>query len=216
VERYQEGQGRVPSTSAEEGTAYSEQTVETMIQNLALEAAASDRYLADAAQIILALGIWAGLRPSEIIELKWEAVDLDLGTIRVRNSVVYGKERETTKTGKERIVYYLSPLAGHLRVWKAKTGNPTSGWVVRNSDDGPINLNTVSARVIGPNCAKHGIDWADNALASVKQKQPWSRAVPHSLLREPAGPLLRRSSRSGSSAPCHWGRSHSGQRGNVC
>ena len=37
--------------------------------------------------MFLAIGIWAGLRPSEIAALQWQSVDLDNATIHVRKAL---------------------------------------------------------------------------------------------------------------------------------
>ena len=163
--------GDVPAINAEEGVAYSEQTVEIMMQNLAVAAETSDRYLIDAAQIVLAIGIWAGLRPSEIVGLKWDAVDLDAGTITVRNAVVYGKERGTTKTGVARIVRYFDNLTGHLRAWKANPAAANAnGWVVPNEEGKVINMNSLSSRVIGPMCERtKAAEWEGNAFYALRR-----------------------------------------------
>ena len=149
----------VPSTSPEEGVAFSEREVETMINNLALNMSERERRSVELAQMVLAIGMWAGLRPSEIAALKFEDIDLDRGTIRVHSAHVYGKTKQNTKTGKDRVVFYLSPLAGRLRLWISEHQNSINGWLLENRDGNPINLNDLSARIIGPSCQKYGIDW---------------------------------------------------------
>lgn len=149
---------KAPSTSAEEGVAYSENEVETMISNLEGDIDGRKEASVKAAQVALGLSIWAGLRPSEICGLKWVNVDTDTGKITVKSAVVSRVEKGT-KTGKERIVTILSPLVPMLRRWKAACGNPTTGWVLQNRDGNPINMNDIGARIIGPNCGKAGIEW---------------------------------------------------------
>jgi integrase len=47
---------------------------------------------------------WTGLRTAEIFGLRWENVDLDTGYIRVKESLIRGKRKDSTKTGVERDV----------------------------------------------------------------------------------------------------------------
>src|SRR5438132_6517241 len=145
----------VPSTSPEEGVAFSEREVETMINNLALNMSERERRSVELAQMVLAIGMWAGLRPSEIAALKFEDIDLDRGTIRVHSAHVYGKTKQNTKTGKDRVVFYLSPLAGRLRLWISEHQHSINGWLLENRDGNPLNLHDLAARNIGPSCQKY-------------------------------------------------------------
>ena len=93
---------KMPKISAEKGVAYTETQVETMIANLDADLGGRSDDSVRAAQVALALGFWAGLRPSEMIALKWENVDVDMGTIKVCESVVTARirtGRRPTKTG---------------------------------------------------------------------------------------------------------------------
>jgi integrase len=128
----------VASVDPEEGAAYSE-LVETLIENLGLETTARNRRSIEMVQLVLAIGIWDGLRPSEIAALRYEDIDLDKGTILVFRGHVYGKTKPTTKTGKERLVYYLSPLAGRLRLWFSENQKTSiHEWLFENRDGNPF------------------------------------------------------------------------------
>jgi integrase len=52
------------------------------------------------AQLVLAIGIWAGLRPSEIAALRYEDIDLDKGTILVRRGHVYVRQNQAPRQAK--------------------------------------------------------------------------------------------------------------------
>jgi integrase len=161
----------VASVDPEEGAAYSELEVETLIENLGLETTARNRRSIEMAQLVLAIGIWAGLRPSEIAALRYEDIDIDKGTILVRRGHVYGKTKESTKTGKERVVYYLSPLAGRLRLWSSENQKISiHGWLFENHDGNPIHLNSLSRRIIAPIAKKYGtLHWENNAFYGARR-----------------------------------------------
>src|SRR5437867_1538103 len=158
-----------PAISAEQGAAYDQKTVEMMIANLEGDRTGRKDWSAQLAQGVLAVGIFAGLRPSEIAGLQWQSVDWDNRTITVRQAYVYGKEKATTKTGKERVVPYRDELHNILRAWWGASGSPESGWVFPNRDGNPVNMNDISARIIGPNCEKIGIDWKDDAYYALRR-----------------------------------------------
>jgi integrase len=59
----------------------------------------------------------AGLRPGEVIALRWGSVDIDGGTITVATQARKGYEGPT-KSGKARTVPVVPALAAELRAWK--------------------------------------------------------------------------------------------------
>jgi integrase len=162
---------KAPSVSAEQGVAYTEAQVVTMIRNLDSDLGGRKDVNVKAAQVALGLGFWAGLRPSEIIALKWENVDTNAGKITVCESIVYGVHAERTKTDVDRVVPYLSPLVPMLRAWKAACGNPTSGFVLQGRDGGVINMNSLSDRIIYPNCERNGLGdlWKGNCFYACRR-----------------------------------------------
>jgi integrase len=154
---------KLPSTPTEQGVAYTEAEVETIIRNLDLELGATNKPLVEArdtnirnAQIALALGFWAGLRPSEITALRWENVDVTVGTITVCASVVNGIHAKRTKTGENRVVTYLEPLIPILQAWHKRQGSPKSGLVIHR-DGEHVSLRHLSDNIIKPSCEKHGL-----------------------------------------------------------
>ena len=159
----------VAFVNAEQGEAFTEKDVETMIANLESDRNGRSDWNVQMAQCVLAVGIWAGLRPSEIAALQWQSVNLDDETITVRKAYVYGKEKATTKTGKERIVPFRDKLTPILKMWWGVNSSPESGWVFPNRDGNPVNMNTLSDRIIRPNCEKTGMIWKESAFYALRR-----------------------------------------------
>jgi integrase len=159
----------VPVIDAEQGEAFSEKEVEAMIANLDKDRNGRSDWNVQLAQCVLAVGIWAGLRPSEIAALQWQSVDLDNATIHVRKAYVYGKEKPTTKTGKDRVVPFRDKLTSVLRAWWETNERPESGWVFPNRDGNPVNMNILSDRIIRPNCETHKMNWEGYAFYALRR-----------------------------------------------
>jgi integrase len=159
----------VPVIDAEQGEAFSEKEVEAMIANLDKDRNGRSDWNVQLAQCVLAVGIWAGLRPSEIAALQWQSVDLDNATIHVRKAYVYGKEKPTTKTGKDRVVPFRDKLTSVLRAWWETNERPESGWVFPNRDGNPVNMNILSDRIIRPNCEAHKMNWEGYAFYALRR-----------------------------------------------
>jgi integrase len=153
--------GDAPSISAEQGPAATEKEIEIIISNLETERGGRDDWSVQLAQTALAVGIFAGLRPSELAGLTWDSIDIDNATMTIRRAHVYGKTKQTTKTGKNRTVHYDDKLTGILRAWKAVNGSPSTGWVFPNKDGNPVNMSSLIDRIIAPNCKKNGVEWND-------------------------------------------------------
>ncbi|MGP1561007.1 MAG: site-specific integrase [Helicobacteraceae bacterium] len=78
------------------------------------------------------VGFFAGMRLGEISALKWEDVDLTNNKILVRRAInSFGKE-DTTKTGAERLIDILPPVAQALKDQLARTGKFRSYVFYRN------------------------------------------------------------------------------------
>ena len=80
--------GNVPVIDAEQGEAFTEKEVEAMIANLEKDRNGKGDWNVQLAQTVLAVGIWAGLRPSETAALQWQSVDLTSATITVQKALV--------------------------------------------------------------------------------------------------------------------------------
>lgn len=76
---------------------------------------------------------YAGLRPEEALGLEWRHVRDD-GLV-VEQAVVLG-ERRQTKTGADRVVRLLRPLAQDLATWRMACGRPAAGKPVFPRRDG--------------------------------------------------------------------------------
>jgi len=158
-----------PATDAEQGEAFTEAEVEAMIANLEKDRNGRSDWNVQLAQTVLAVGIWAGLRPSEIAALQWQSVDLTQATVTIRKAYVYGKEKPTTKTGKDRIVPFRDKLTAVLKAWWETNQKPESGWVFPNRDGNPVNMNILSDRIIRPNCEKHEMNWDGYAFYALRR-----------------------------------------------
>lgn len=65
---------------------------------------------------------WTGLRPSEMMALRWEDVDLKKGTLRVRAAKVGGIEKAPKTKAGRRTVELLPPAQKALEAQRAMTG----------------------------------------------------------------------------------------------
>jgi integrase len=149
----------VPSLDAEQGEAFTERDVETMIARLGSSHTPENDLTVRTAQTVLAVGFWAGLRPSEVAALRWEAIDFEHETLTVREAYVYGRHKASTKTGRDRVVPFRDRLTPVLKSWWEANGRPQSGLVFSNRNGRPVNLNSLADRVIRPTCEKTGVSW---------------------------------------------------------
>ena len=155
-------QAKLPSVPTEQGVAYTEAEVETLVRNLDAELGSEKpgREARDAnirnAQISLLLGFFAGLRPSETEALDWSNVDVAAGTLKVCESTVTGVKAKRTKTGETRVVTYLEPLVPVLREWWKRQGSPKSGLVVHKNGE-PVSLKHLSDDIVRPAAEKAGL-----------------------------------------------------------
>lgn len=151
--------GNVPSLDAEQGEAFTEGDVETMIASLDAARTSENELTVRTAQTVLAVGFWAGLRPSEIAALRWEMVDFERETVAVTEAYVYGRHKPSTKTKRDRVVPFRDRLTPVLRAWWEASGRPESGLVFANRDGHAVNLNSLADRIIRPTCDTTDIPW---------------------------------------------------------
>lgn len=76
---------------------------------------------------MVALAAFGGLRASEVLGLKWEHVDLAKGVIQIRQTVLDGQVKPTTKSGKARSVPISKSLQPLLRELQKTAG--ASHWL---------------------------------------------------------------------------------------
>jgi integrase len=171
----------VASISAEQGPAAAEKDIEIIISNVEAARGGRDDWNLQLAQVALAVGIYAGLRPSEISGLRWSAINLDEVKMTICRAHVYGKTKEKTKTKKNRTVHYDDKLTGILRVWWGNNGRPTDGWVFPNRDGNPVNMTSMIDRHIRPYL--NGAEWHDfyalrrGAITDRINNRKWSTAA---------------------------------------
>jgi integrase len=76
---------------------------------------------------------YAGLRPEEALALRWRDIRVD-GLV-IERALALGEFRRT-KTGHERTVTLLAPLAQDLATWRLASGRPADGALVFPRPDG--------------------------------------------------------------------------------
>jgi len=125
-------------------------------------------------QLVIALACFAGLRPNEIIALRWD--DVDSEWLHIRRGMVNGK-LDTPKTREStRDIPLLEQLRVPLELWRQKSKD-TSGWIFPSEGTltaeriiapemqhlaggpSPINLNSLCQKVIAPAVRKAGLTW---------------------------------------------------------
>ena len=102
-----------------------------VIEGPHLIALAQDEELPLMVKVMLVVGIYSGMRASEILGLRWEAVDFEAGVIHVERSVV-GKYEDDTKTEASNATVPLHPVARRvLEMWRDHLPS-IAGWVFGN------------------------------------------------------------------------------------
>jgi integrase len=100
------------------------------------------------AQLVMALACFLGLRPGELAAVKWE--DFTDETVSIRRSVVRGVVG-TPKTPESLATLPLpEQVKIPLKLWWKKCDKPTEGWVFKSSENTPVDLHNLIARVIKP------------------------------------------------------------------
>lgn len=107
------------------------------------------------AQLVVCLAGLMGLRPSEIVALCWEDVDLRAGKLRLHQAYVRG-HLGTTKTGVDVQLPMLKMVIGLFKAWHDQNGSPTDGWVFPNqSGKHPIDISEFVVNVLRPPIGKN-------------------------------------------------------------
>jgi integrase len=105
------------------------------------------------ARLVVCLAGMMGLRPSEIVGLDWESVDLEVGALRVSQAVVRGVVG-TTKTDVNETLPMIEPVLGFFKAWHNESGEPSKGWVFPNQSGDPINIRDYVVAVLRPAIGK--------------------------------------------------------------
>ncbi len=114
-------------------------------------------------RLIIMVGLYAGLRVSEIVGLRIERIDLDRGQILVYQG----------KGGKDRIVPISAKLEGPLRTWLR---GRTEGWLFPSAriQDKPLSIRAVQLMIA-----------ATAKRAGIRRPDPSQRVTPHKLRHTP-------------------------------
>jgi len=104
------------------------------------------------AQLIVCLAGLMGLRPSEIVGLCWEDVNL-AGKLRLHQAYVRG-HLGTTKTDIDVTLPMLKMVIGLFKAWHQQSGEPSEGWVFPNHNGDPINIRDYVVAVLRPAVGK--------------------------------------------------------------
>ncbi len=105
------------------------------------------------AQLIVCLAGLMGLRPSEIVALCWEDVNLKAGKLRLHQAYVRG-HLGTTKTDIDVNLPMLKMVIGLFKSWHEQSGKPDGGWVFPNQSGDPINIRDYVVVVLRPAIGK--------------------------------------------------------------
>lgn len=106
------------------------------------------------AQLIVCLAGLMGLRPSEIVALCWEDINLKAGKLRLHQAYVRG-HLGTTKTGVDVKLPMLQLVLGLFKAWHQQAGEPAEGWVFPNqSGKDPIDIRDYVVGVLRPAVGK--------------------------------------------------------------
>jgi integrase len=156
---WRDARKNIKCQETEELIAYTAVEVEQILDALE-HVSGREEYSATLAGMLVTICFYGGLRPSEAAGLRWENVNLDDAEILIKEAFVAGKFKSTTKTDEDRTVSMLPQLRNRMRLWAMKWEYPTNGLVFPNqSGDKPININGVSARILGPTLKKVGLEW---------------------------------------------------------
>ena len=120
---------------------------------------------------------YAGLRPGEALALRWKHIGAR--TIHVKHGSNDGTQKET-KTGKQRFVRLLGPLADDLRDWRAASEHDTDDDLVFPRDNGSMwvkdDWKNWTNRVHHPLCIAEGIGKYVPTRVKGKTQRAWRAA----------------------------------------
>jgi integrase len=117
------------------------------------------------AQLVIALGFFAALRPSEIAGLQWADFDIradGTGAVSIRRAVVRGVVGTCKTPESEATLPLLPQVVVPLLLWKReceRSGLGTQTWLFENSRGKPTDLKEMVRVVIRPTCEAAGLQW---------------------------------------------------------
>jgi integrase len=137
------------------------------------------------AQLMLALAGFEGLRPSEILGLRWSDITDDL--ICIRRAVVNGVEGDCKTPESVDDIPLLTRVKLYAALWRVKSGNPPAdAWVFPNTTGRkPINLRDYTRRVFKPILGDRfvGLYKARRSAASILTKLTGNAIAASRILR---------------------------------
>ena len=108
-----------------------------------------------AAQLVMALSYFAGLRKGEIQGLKWS--DIDDNFIHVRRAFSRGVEGAPKSKKSLRSIPIIQPVRGLLKLQRAKAGDGV--WLFTNTEGNALNMDFFANTTIKPALRKAGCEW---------------------------------------------------------
>lgn len=110
-------------------------------------------------RLIARLAIFEGLRPGEILALRWKSVADEILRVRER---LYDRKLDTPKSGKPREGAFSAGTLTLLSEWKELALDPSPDGFVFPSEkvSTPLNYNNLMGRYMKPKLEKVGLDWA--------------------------------------------------------
>ena len=110
-----------------------------------------------------ALGVYAGMRPSEARAVEWADINLDRRTINIARQVNHdGTETKVLKSKKSRVVPILDSLLALLREWRMQDGGkglvvkPPDGFLFMPRDTAALELKKA---LVALNLSEPGLSW---------------------------------------------------------
>ncbi|HZW05346.1 MAG TPA: tyrosine-type recombinase/integrase [Candidatus Nitrosotalea sp.] len=134
------------------------------------------RVLALRERLMARLAIFEGLRPGEILALRWGAFEQQFVWVRER---VYKGKFDTPKNGKPREGGVSDGTLADLRAWRGVAGSPAADAFVFPSENSasPLDMGNLWDRSFAPALKRVGLEWATfqvlrrtNATLSEKAK----------------------------------------------
>jgi integrase len=110
-----------------------------------------------AAQTVVGLAFFLGLRPSEISGLRWE--DISDSSICIQRAVVGGIVGPTKTLESVATLPLFEPLFSLLKKWHRIKGEPKDGWVFLNEQNRPLRMVNFQRTWIAPILEKKSIEW---------------------------------------------------------
>ena len=110
-------------------------------------------------QCVMALAFFLGLRPSELIALRWE--DFSDNKVQISRAFVRSQIGPTKTPASVASLPVIEPVLSILKRWHEKSGCPSEGWLFpkKGTDKIPAGIVGVTRRAILPALEKKGITW---------------------------------------------------------